>query len=161
VENDKCRFGLKALIAILVLGVMLVLGVVGAGVYWWSRNKDELLARGKAQIEEGREAGRATDNQGCVDRSVERYKRDPGLTSGITSSIFMQACLDASSATPGFCDDVPETSEIMKSAQWRVDQCQRVDLSSDRYCQQLFAPVQSFCERSARGNRGNENSNAP
>ena len=151
----------KALIAILVLGVVLVLGVIGVGVYWWSRNKDELFARGKANMEEGREVGRATDNQGCVDRSVERYKPDPGFSGAIASSVFMHACLDASSPTPGFCDEVPEVSEIMKSAQWRLTQCQRVDLTSDRYCQQLFAPVQSFCERSARGNPGSGNSNTP
>jgi hypothetical protein len=136
----------KALIAILVLGLLVVLGGIGAGVYWWSRNKDELIAKGKAQMEEGRAAGRATDNQGCVDQSVDRYKAEPGFTSGIASTIFMQACLDSSTPTEGFCDDVPKESEFIKSGQWRAEQCQRIDLSSDQYCSQLFAPVQRFCE---------------
>jgi hypothetical protein len=50
----------KALIAILVLGLLLLVGLVGAGVYLWSRNKDGIIAKGQAQIEEGRDAGRAT-----------------------------------------------------------------------------------------------------
>lgn len=137
----------KALIAILVLGTLVVLGTVGAGVYWWMRNKDELLAAGKAQFDEGREAGRATDNQGCVDRSIERYKVDPGLASGIASGIFMQSCLEVSSPTEGFCDEVPKESEFIKSGQWHLAQCQRVDLANDNYCTQLFAPVQRFCEK--------------
>ncbi len=137
----------KVLIAIVVLGVVLVAGLIGVGVYWFSQNKDALLAKGKAQFEEGRSAGRATDNQGCVDRSIQRYKADPGFTSGIASGIFMQACLDVSSPTAGFCDDVPRESEFIKSGQWRVTQCQLADLSSDQYCQQLFAPVQRFCEK--------------
>ena len=140
----------KALIVIVVLGVVLVAGVIAVGVYWFSQNKDALLAKGKAQFEEGRAAGRATDNQGCVDQSVRRYKTDPGFTSGIASGIFMQACLEVSSPTAGFCDDVPKETEFIRSGQWRVEQCQRVDLSSDQYCQQLFAPVQRFCEKSKR-----------
>lgn len=148
----------KALIIVvivLLLGVLLVLGVIGAGVYWFSQNKDALIARGKAQIEEGRDAGRTTDNQGCVDKSVARYKAEPGFTSGIATSIFMQTCLQASSPTAGFCDEVPKETEFIKSGEWRVTQCQRVDLSSDQYCQQLFAPVQRFCEKpTLRSNRG-------
>ena len=66
----------KALIIVAILAVLLVVGVIAAGAYWWSHNKDALIARGKAQMEEGRDAGRTTDNQGCVDQSVLRYKAD-------------------------------------------------------------------------------------
>lgn len=148
----------KALIIVAVLGVLLIVGVIAAGAYWWSHNKDALIARGKAQLEEGRDAGRTTDNQGCVDQSVSRYKAQPGFTGGIATSLFMQSCLETSSPTPGFCDEVPKETEFIKSGQWRVAECQRVNLSSDQYCQQLFAPVQHFCERpTLRSNRGGMN----
>lgn len=137
----------KALIIVAVLGVLLIVGVIVAGIYWWSNNKATLIARGKAQMDQGHDAGRTTDNQGCVDQSVLRYKAQPGFTGEIATNLFMQACLDASSPTPGFCDEVPKETEFIKSGQWRVAQCQRVDLSSDQYCQQLFAPVQHFCEK--------------
>ena len=137
----------KALIIVAILFVLVVVGVIAAGAYWWSHNKDALIARGKAQITEGRNAGLATDNQGCLDQSVLRYKAEPGFAGAIAASLFMQTCLEASKPTPGFCDEVPHETEFMKSSQWRFEQCKRVGLSSDQYCQQLFAPVQRFCQK--------------
>jgi len=148
---------LKALLIALVVIVVLVVGVIIAGVYWLSRNKDALIAKGRAVVTEGRDFGRNSDNQGCVDESISRYKREPGFTGTISNGIFMRACLESSRPTPGFCDEVPRQTEFVKSAQWRVEQCRRIDLSSDSYCQQLFQPVQQFCER--RTIRSNENSN--
>jgi hypothetical protein len=138
----------KALIIVVILGLLLVVGVIGAGVYWFSRNKDALISRGKAQVEEGRNAGLSTDNQGCVDQSILRYKAGPGFTAIIAANLFMQSCLEASKRTPGFCEDVPSETEFVKSSQWRLAQCKRVELSSDSYCQQLFPPVQRFCDKS-------------
>src|SRR5437588_3573136 len=137
---------LKALLIVAIIVVVLIVGVVGAGVFWWMRNKDALMARAKEVVTEAKDYGRKTDNQGCVDESISRYKREPGFSSAISDSIFMRTCLDASKTTPGFCNDVPTKTEFMKSAQWRRDQCSRVDLSKDSYCQQLFQPVQDYCE---------------
>lgn len=137
----------KGLIIFAILFVLLVVGVIAAGVYWWSHNKDALIARGKAQITEGRNAGLATDNQGCVDQSILRYKAERGFAGALAANLFIQTCLEASRPTSGFCDDVPLETEFIKSNEWRVAQCKRVGLSSDQYCQQLFAPVQRFCEK--------------
>ena len=151
---------LKVLLIVVVVLVVLVLGAIGAGVYYVSRNKDAWLARGKAVATEGRDFGRNSDNQGCVDESISRYKKEPGFGSAISNSIFMQSCLDSSRPTPNFCTDVPKATEFMKSAQWRVDQCRKIDLSSDSYCQQLFQPVQQFCERGPRKSSENRNTNS-
>jgi len=148
---------LKALLIVLVVIVVLVVGVIVAGVYWLSRNKDALIAKGKAVVTEGRDFGRNSDNQGCVDESISRYKQEPGFTSTISTTIFMRACLDSSRPTPGFCDDVPKQTEFIKSAQWRISQCRRVDLASDNNCQNLFQPVQQFCDE--RGRKSNDGSN--
>ena len=148
---------LKALLAVAIAVVLLVGVVIIGGVLWWSRNKDKLMGRAKEVMTEGREFGRNTDNQGCVDETLARYKKEPGFASGISASIFSRACLDASRPTPGFCTDVPRPTEFIKSGQWRVEQCRRADLSSDSYCQQLFQPVQEFCER--RTNKSNNNDN--
>ena len=137
----------KALIIVGVLIVLLVIGTVGAGVCWWSRNKDSLMARGKALVEEGQEAGRQTDNQGCVDQAITRYKAEPGFTSGISTGIFMESCLRVSSPTPGFCDEMPRETEFIKGGQWQVAQCEKVGLGSDQYCRQIFQGVQRFCDK--------------
>jgi hypothetical protein len=151
---------LKALLIVAVVIVLLVLGCIGAGVYWWMKNKDALMARAKEVATEGRDFGRNSDNQGCVDESVSRYKREPGFTSAISTSVFMRMCLDASRPTPGFCTDVPKAADFVKAAQWRVDQCRRIDLASDSYCQQLFQPVQEFCEKGPRKSSGDRNVNS-
>jgi hypothetical protein len=149
---------LKALLALAIVAVLLVVGVVVGGVVWWSRNKDKLMGRAKEVMTEGREFGRTTDNQGCVDETLVRYKKEPGFTSVISLSIFSRACLDASRPTPGFCNDVPKPTEFIKSGQWRVEQCRRADLSSDSYCRQLFQPVQEFCARGAGKSSSDSNS---
>jgi len=137
----------KALIIAGVLIVLVVVGVILAGVWWWSNNKDALMAKGKELIEEGQEAGREADNQGCVDQAITRYKSEPGFTNAISSGIFMESCLRVSSPTPGFCDEIPRETEFIKAGQWQLAQCQRVGLSSDQYCRQLFQGVQRFCDK--------------
>jgi hypothetical protein len=141
----------KALIIVAVLLVLLVIGIIAAGAIWWSKNKDTLIAKGKATIEEGKEAGRTSDNQGCVDKAIGRYKSERGLMSAIGTNIFMQTCLQGSRPTPGFCDQVPSATSFRESATWTTEQCARVDLSGDKFCHQLFQPVQKFCEE--RGGR--------
>lgn len=151
---------LKALLAVAIVIVVLVAGVIVAGVVWWSQNKDALIGRAKEVITEGRDAGRDTDNQGCVDVSITRYKKEPGLSSVISNSIFMRACLESSRPTPGFCDDVPKQLEFAKTARWRVDQCRKFDLSQDSQCQNLFTPMQQFCDERARKSGNNRNVNS-
>jgi len=151
---------LKALLIVLGIIIVLVVGVVVAGVYYVSRNKDAWLAKGKEVMAEGREFGRKTDNQGCVDESVSRYKKDPGLTAIISNSLFTRACLDVSRATPGFCDDVPKQTDFVKTARWRVAQCQRVKLANDSNCPNLFTPVQQFCESEKRSSTEESNTNS-
>ena len=135
---------------LIIIGLVIVLGViavVAGAAFWWSRNKDAVIGGIKAEVTEGRELGRTTDNQGCVDQSVLRYKKDPGFTPLIAATLYMRSCLDVSRTTPGFCDEVPRPNEFTRSAQWRVAQCARINLSGDNYCQQLFAPVQDFCAK--------------
>jgi hypothetical protein len=150
---------LKALLIVVIVIVLLIVGVVGAGVFWWMRNKDQLMARAKEVATEGQEFGKQNDNQGCVDEGVTRYKKEPGFASAISTSIFMRSCLDTSRPTEGFCTTVPKATEFMKSAEWQVDQCRRVDLGQDSYCRQIFQPVQQFCEKGPRKSNSNQNAN--
>ena len=137
---------LKALLIVVIVGVVLAAGVIAAGVYYVYRNKDAWLARAKEVATEGKDFGKHTDNQGCVDEGISRYKKDPGLTGVLSNSVFLRTCLEASRATSGFCNDVPKATEFVKTAQWRVQQCRQVGLGSDSNCPNLFTPVQQFCQ---------------
>jgi hypothetical protein len=146
---------LKALLIVAIVVVVLVVGAVGIGVFYVMRNKDAWVARGKEVAEEGRQFGNTTDNQGCVDEGLSRYKKEPGFTSILSNTIFMRTCLDSSKATPGFCDGVPKQTEFMKTADWRLKQCRLAGLQSDNNCQNLFTPVQQFCEHKASRSTSN------
>ena len=141
---------LKALLIVLAVMIVLVVGVIAIAGFLIYRNKDAIVANMKEIATEAKEFGEHTDNQGCVVEAISRYKAEPGLRKAISTSIFMRICLDNSKPTPGFCDEVPKQLEFMKTAQWRRDQCQRFDLSRDSTCQNLFTPIQQFCEEGKR-----------
>lgn len=144
------RGWLKALLIVLGVLVILIVGAVIIGVVYVARNKDAWLAKGKEVMTEGADYGRNTDNKGCVEQSISRYKKEPGLGTSISTSLFTRACLNTSKPTPGFCSDVPGQTEFIKTAEWRITQCRVYDLSSDRNCQNLFTPVQQFCEEKSK-----------
>ncbi len=141
---------LKILLIVALIIILLVIGAVIAGAVWWSRNKEALIGRAKEVVTEGRDFGRNSNNQGCVDESITRYKTEKSFSNAISTSIFMRSCLDASDPTPGFCDDVPGETEFIKSGKWRVEQCRHYELLGDSYCQNLFQPVQQFCAQRGR-----------
>ena len=146
---------------LLVVGVLLVLLVVGAGValYFLARAYGPgLLEAGKQTYGEGVEYGRRTDDEGCLNEAVARQARADGFAELIKNNVFMRACLEASRPTPGFCDAVPRQTEFMKAIAWQQQQCQRYGLSAEQQCGQLFGQVQQFCE--LRRRRG-ENADAP
>ena len=150
---------LKTLLIVALVLVLLAAGVIGFGVFYVMRNKDAWMARAKEVATEGKSFGKTTDNQGCVNEGLSRYKKDPGLTSVISNSVFMPTCLEASKPTPGFCDEVPKQMEFMKAAEWKLKQCRLAGLQGDSNCQNLFTPVQQFCETSykrARENNSND-----
>jgi hypothetical protein len=140
----------KTVMIVALVLVLLVVGAIAGGVYLFMRSKDALIARSKAITTEGTDFGHQTDNQGCVNESVSRYKKEPGFTSSISTSIFLTACLDASRPTRNFCAEVPSRLNYSKSPEWRIEQCRHFDLSSDKYCPEFFGPVQQFCERTLK-----------
>ena len=141
---------LKALLIVIVVVFVLAVGVVAIAGFLIYRNKDAIVARTKEIASEAKEFGEKTDNQGCVDEAISRYKAEPGIGKAISTSIFVRLCLDSSKPTPGFCDNIPKQSQFIKSAQWKLEQCRRADLSRDSNCQNLFTPVQQFCEEGRR-----------
>src|SRR5260370_28876337 len=102
--------------------MVIVVSVVAMGGYWWTHHSRELAESTQKVYKEGEEAGRKTDEQGCVDAAVARYKENRGFTGSISTSLYLRSCLDASRPTPGFCEGVPRRIEILKSAPWQIQQ---------------------------------------
>lgn len=137
----------KGMIVTGVVLVLLIVVVIGAGVYWVSLQTGPLFAKSTEAMEEGRRFGASTDNAGCVSETLARYQKEPGFTGAVTGQVFMGGCLRVSLPTEGFCDGVPGPTEFMRVAEWRREQCAQAGLGKDAYCQQIFTPVQSYCER--------------
>jgi len=134
---------------LIVLGVCVfvgVLAVVGAGVYWWTHHSRELIQAGENAMKQGSAFGKNTDNQGCLDEALSRYKQNKGLGGGISTGLFLTSCLNDSRPTPNFCDDVPRPTEFIKAAQWQLRKCAEAGIP-DQYCRQLYGQVQQYCER--------------
>ena len=143
----------KGLLITAAVMVVLVVGLIGAGYVWWMRNKDSLRAHAKEVAAEGREFGNSSDNQGCVDETFLRYKKEPpGFFNAINYGQFMSACLEVSRPSPGFCDNVP-VGKMMELMAWRESQCQRYKVPNDQKCQQLLMGEVMFCGARKRGER--------
>ena len=140
---------LKALLTVAIVVVLLIVGVVGAGLFWWMRNKDALKYRMKEVVAEGRDFGAHSDNRGCVDETMSRYKKEPGFFSAFKYQGFINGCLEKSSPTVGFCEGIP-IGDFMKMTAWREGECRRYGLANDRNCQPLLMPVMMSCGEKRR-----------
>ena len=136
---------LKAFVAggATVVALLIIAGT--AGTYWWSKHGRPFAESGPQARLEGEQLGEETDDQGCLDEALARYKRSGGLGQSVGHSLFLKGCLSASEPTAGFCDQVPKGRDVAKSARWRTTKCAGAGLS-DPSCPQLFAQVQEYCE---------------
>lgn len=136
----------KIIVTIGVCFVFLATITIGFGIYWWARHSHELFEAGQRQIDQGTAYGKQTDEQGCLDEAISRYKAKRGMTGSIASGLFLRSCLEESRPTPGFCDQVPKRTEILKSMQWQIAQAKKAGLENDPYGKQLFTQLQEYCE---------------
>ena len=150
---------MKVLLVVGVLLVVLIVGAVVAGYFVVRRYGPGLMETTKQGGGEGREYGRLTDNEGCVNEAVARQSRAEGLGDVFKNVLFLRPCLEASRPTPGFCDGVPRQTEFMKAIAWQQQQCQRYGLPPEKQCSQLFRQVQQFCDERPTGE--NNNADAP
>ena len=140
----------KALLITLGVVVVLVIGAIVVGIVYVARNKDAWRAKGREIVAQGREFGAKSDNQGCVDESIVRYKKERGFLNAFATQGFMQGCLEASRPTPGFCDKIP-LGDQPRMTEWVNAQCRHYDLADDRYCSaQLFMSEVMFCAEKRR-----------
>jgi hypothetical protein len=142
----------KVLIAAVVLIALLVVAVVGAGVYWWSRNGKAYIENARNSVKEGAQFGIGTDNEGCVAEAVSRHNVDHSFGTVINTRLFLTGCLTTAEPVEGFCDAVPEQTAFMESARWQTEQCKQAGLT-DGLCPQMFTEVQKYCDSNELGAR--------
>jgi hypothetical protein len=129
-------------------GSMLALGVmiVGAGAYWFSRNKDRLVAMGKQAGEEATAFAAGHTQHDCVGEGLTKIAACDDLWCEAGARTFVKACIQKASSTPGFCDGVPARGELLSTARWIQDQCgHRAGQPNDQKCSRLMQSVAEAC----------------
>ena len=137
------KIGTEIVIGI-VIGVVMTIGLVVGGFYGFvvltdRKSKEVDQKREQAKVD-GREFGKTTDQNGCMEKGFLRD--EPEYFSSLN---FVEECLKSSKPIPDFCDGVP----LNASVQWDKEQCKKVGHNTDS-CFRAFVAKGSFCKEKKR-----------
>ena len=135
----------KIVITAVVCLLLCVIGTVGLGAYLWSRYGRGMVESTEKQHDQGLAFGRQTDESGCLNEAIARYKRNGGFTGYMPAGAFVQSCWRSSRPTDGFCDQVPKPFDLLTGARWKRAQASRVGIDQ-QYGGQIFVLQQAHCE---------------
>ena len=124
---------------------MLTCGLLFAGGAWWlDSNKDHLKEVGQRAMQEGKDFAASSDRDGCVTEALRRLDAKGAFMEQVEHKLFLEACLRAAPAAAS-CEGVPARGDIMKSAQWAVDECARRGHAGNQDCGRLVGAVVEIC----------------
>jgi hypothetical protein len=151
VIDDSGTMSLAAKVIVTIVGclVLSVVGVIGLGAYLWSRHGQDVIDAGSRQYDQGLEFGRQTDESGCLDAALTRYKTNRGMTGSLAAGVFVGACWQSSRPTPGFCDGVPEPLDVFSAARWQAEQSKKAGID-EHFGGQIFAQWRNHCASKPR-----------
>ncbi len=140
-------------ILLIVFGVLSLIGVaVIGGIVWWiSANKDRILAEGTEAMAEAHDFAQTHDQNGCVDEGLRKASRCDGLMCETNARVFTSQCIREAERTPGFCDDVPEPTAVMKMSRWATAECKRRGKSGNQRCARVVQAVPDACHTARLG----------
>jgi hypothetical protein len=134
----------KILLTIGVSLVVIAAGLAGIAALLWARHGRALLDAGSKQYDEGAAYGKGTDEQGCLDQAVARYKASSGVAGSMQAGIFVRACWKTSQPTPGFCDTVPAPMDVFRGVRWQREQTQKAGID-EQIGGQIFGQLRGYC----------------
>ena len=140
----------KIILTIVVCFVLAVVAAIAAGALLWSRHGEDLLQAGARQYEQGAAFGRDTDESGCLEAAITRYKGDRGLSGSLAAGVFVRSCWKTSRPTAGFCDGVPTPLDLLRGARWQRDQARKAGID-EQFGGQIFSQLRAYCDAKAAG----------
>ncbi len=126
-----------------IIGLILLI-IIGSGVYWWQTKGQEFMEAGRKAAIAGEKFGKSTEEKGCLDFALNRLDACTSMSCEIYNSVFLANCLSESNKTSGFCKGIPPQSEIMQSARWRLAACEKLGRKGQR-CPRMMGVVQKYC----------------
>ena len=140
------RFWLGLLLAVLV-------GVFYGWLYgpeWlegWNETNQQVVEQ---QKREGADAGRQTDQQGCLSTALQRVEscKESEYRCTVNGGAFLKACWNESLPTDGFCGQVPAYNESATSDDkaWLKEQCSELGMLA-KGCRLLMRQQQKLCSK--------------
>jgi hypothetical protein len=124
----------------------LLLGMAIGGFAWWlNANRAEFREKGAVAEAEGKQYGLGKSSHECIDESLARLERASGIMQQALLGLFLKNCLLSAPRDPALCVGVPATSEMLRSATWRVDVCAAHGKPDDQACARLLGMIQEVC----------------
>ncbi|HKO56094.1 MAG TPA: hypothetical protein VJ276_09460 [Thermoanaerobaculia bacterium] len=124
---------------------LVILGFVG--YRWLNRNRGRLAVQAREISRQGAEYGRGKEIGACLDESARIYQT-AGKTfkSQITTRLWLESCIRASTVPPEFCANVPRKSQAFASGQWALEECAKRGLPNDQGCSNLLVAAVGACD---------------
>jgi hypothetical protein len=140
----------KVVIAVVVIGLVLLLGGVFLAARWVRAKGARLQEQGKVVVAEAEEFGRGKEDGACVTESLRRLQDCRGFICEAKLKIFLTSCLGTANPTPQLCEGVPGTSDLIEGARWQIAECERRGLGRDQRCVRTVSAVQIHCGARSR-----------
>jgi len=135
------KIGTEIVIGI-VIGVVMTIGLVVGGWFGLIFLLDQGYKKNNQKIEqakvEGREFGKTTDQNGCMEKGFLREAGEFYRSIG-----FVEECLKSSKPIPDFCDGVPLESSVLDK--WEEEQCKKIGQNT-KSCDYAFYAKKTFCK---------------
>ena len=142
---------MKFVIAIILGSALLAILCVWGAVTWWRSNSPGLMDGVKTTYTEGRKAGESLNENGCLDRALERSKvrENRALGEAMKTQLGLSACLTTSKLNPEFCKSVPTMDNPFTAGMWTAKICKQQE-NTDPNCGGLMQEVVNYCSSPVR-----------
>ncbi len=144
----------KILLIVMFCLVASVGTCIGGFAWWVKANKDELgvlgdvlMAKADDVKAEAKAFATTVDQNGCVNHAFRVLKKKGGFMAEVNNGLFMVTCLEAATPSPGICNGVPPTGNILESVGFQATFCADRGALNMQACGRLVSRLQGFCDK--------------
>ena len=146
----KTSTTVRFLIGFSGIGEVLCLLTGGVFYFYFRSFQRSFEASGSASEDDARTFASAHDQNACVDEALRRGDvcgADLNIMCHAQNGIFLTRCVEQARPVAGFCEGVPDTSNIMASVAWSLRVCEAHGRPNDQSCNRLMQSLQRSCWR--------------
>lgn len=125
-------------------GVAVIIPVLALiGLIFYISSDKEYTEQFKIAGEEGKNFGKTTDQNGCLEQGFLRMAdiKKPTIFQLAVNGSFVEECLRISKPSSNFCQDVPK----LLYRDWINEQCEKIGKKDDYVCFDVIDEKRSFC----------------